>query len=121
MICYLEPQEAEVRSFRGMITGGVKKLDLFNKIKNLGSAAVDKIKNIFASKGKKVSTKEIAKKIEEMKLTKKPAVMPLIGLPAPKKVKLSQWHTKLLAWDWRQFVKGYKYGSKFWRFNVQYF
>ena len=108
ILIFLEPQEAEVRSFRGIISGGVNKRFLGGFLKG----AVNKIKSLFARKGKKVSTKKIKKKIEEMKLTGRPAKMPLlIAKPPTAKLtaKFSQWHTKLLSWDWRKFVKGYKF------------
>ncbi len=78
----------------------------------MGQAAINKVKSIFRRKGKKVSKQQIKKKIEEMKLTNKPAKMPLVLAKPPKKAKYTQWKTKILGWDWRQFIKGFKYASE---------
>lgn len=91
-----------------MIAGNSDKRFIFGGLKKLAKGAVNAVKNLFRKKGKKVPAKKIEKAIEQAKLTGKPPKLP-VKLPAPTKPKVTNWHTKLLAWDWKQFVKGYKF------------
>ncbi|XP_065051247.1 uncharacterized protein LOC135680930 isoform X2 [Rhopilema esculentum] len=102
-----EPQEAEVRTFRGMVTGeNNKRWGIFKK---LAKGAWNAVKNIFRGR-RKPPPKKIQKAIEQAKLTGKAPKLPMVlAKPPVKTSKYSQWHTKLLAWNWKQFVKGYKY------------
>ena len=96
-----------------MIAGNTDKRFIFGGLKKLAKGAVNAIKNLFRRKGKKVPAKKIQKAVEQAKLTGKPPKLPLpVKLVAPPKKAFSKWHTKLLAWDWKQFVKGYKFEGK---------
>ena len=90
-----------------MVTGeNSKRWGIFKK---LAKGAWNAVKNIFRGK-RKPPPKKIQKAIEQAKLTGKAPKLPMVLPKAPvKTAKYSQWHTKLLAWNWKQFIKGYKY------------
>ena len=100
-----------MRSFRGMIAGNSDKRGFFRKFGRFLKGAVNKAKNLLGLNARKAAAKKISKAIEQAKLTGKAPKLP-IKLPPPRKPKFSQLHTKLLAWNWRPFVKGYKYEGK---------
>lgn len=96
-----------------MIAGNSDKRFLFGTLKKLAAGAVKAVKNLFRKPGQKAAAKKIQKAVEQAKLTGKVPKLPLKA-PVLGKTKFSKWHTKLLAWDWKQFIKGYRYeGEKF--------
>ena len=95
-----EPQEAEVRTFRGMISGTAR--GLFSGLRKAGAKASRFVKGLFGRKRKRLRRRPPIKLRAPMKnkllLTGK---RPPMLMPA----QVSSWNTKLLSWNWRQFVK----------------
>ena len=117
-LAFSEPQEAEVRAFRGMLTG--KSFGIAESIEKVKDTVTGYARGLFG-KGRKLlknllklrrrRARNRRRRRRVRKRRRKPNRLRLTG----KKLNLnlgrrvSSWNVKLLSWNWRRYVR---YGSK---------
>ena len=91
-----------------MIASNSDKRGFFKGLANAAKGAKNAVMSLF---GKGKPSPKMKKAAEQAKLTGRPPKLPM-KLIAPRPPKITQWKSKLLSWDWRQFIKGYKFEGK---------